>query len=646
MEGCNAQGSGVKAYRRVPPSGGPACCGAPSGPRAAGGTCAAAGWDFPGPVRLRRVGRMTRIPRGCAALLLLPFAAGCGRQLEEPAPGATLRAVAARIGGFDPVKAGDVASAAAYGKVYEGLLQYAYAERPYRVEPLLAEAMPEVSADGLTWSFRIRRGVRFADDPCFVATGGRGRELTAEDFVYSIKRVADAKNTSSGYWAFRDRIEGLDAFREASRAPDPTDYDAPVAGLTAPGRYRLRIRLTQPYPQLPWVLTMHYAYAVPREAVAYYGPAFARHPVGTGPFVLASWRRNYRMAFRRNPAWSEPGRTDRFRAPADATPAEAAAAGRRLPLADRLVYYVVQDPSTQWQMFLRGQLDFSGISRDNWHAVLDGAGGLDPGLARRGIRLVSEPALDVYYIGFNMDDPVVGINRALRQAMALAFDTAEWLRFYQGRATRPSGPIPPGVRGHEPGPPPYAFDPGLARERLAEAGYPGGVDPATGRRLEVRLEVADADRPEIRQSTELLVQFMDRLGIVLRPGYNSRPTFFDKVSRRQAQLFRLSWVADYPDPENFLQLFYGPNASPGPNRANYANPAYDTLYERLRVLPPGEARDRLCREMTRIVIADCPWLFLHHPVHFGLVGSRVATYRHSAFPYGTEKYLSVTPPGP
>jgi len=567
---------------------------------------------------------LSALPALLSAVLL---AAGCSPSPPRDSGDGALHLVGARIGGFDPAKAGDFASAAAYARVYEGLLQYDYEARPYRLIPALAEALPEVSPDGLEYTFRIRRGIRFADDPCFAATGGRGREVSAGDFIYSLKRVADAKVASSGWWAFSDRIEGLDEFRAASGGVGPTDYDRPVAGLTAPDPRTLRIRLKRPYPQLLWVLAMHYAYAVPREAVERYGDDFPRRPVGTGPFVLAGWRPNYRMEFVRHPYW---------------TPLRRAEAAAGLPRAERLVFHIVQDPTTQWLLFLQGRLDSIGVTRDQWDAVFDERGELRPEVRRRGVEAVRTPTLEVQYIGFNMDDPIVGPNRALRQALAWAFDGDAWSRFHGGRVARPDSPVPEGVAGYA-GPPAGAvgFDLDRARALLAEAGYAGGVDPRTGRRLHLTLEIADADRPEIRQSTDLFAQFMDRIGVVVQPSYNNRPTFFQKIARRQAQCFRLSWVADYPDAQNFLQLFYGPNASPGPNRTNYANAEYDRLYERMREMPDGPERTALCARMAEIVVADAPWLLIGRPVEVVLRRARLADYRPHAFPYGMEKYWRI-----
>ena len=288
----------------------------------------------------------------CAGFLLgawcLAALAGCGPAPEPVADSIpTLRLTTSRLRGFDPAHASDQASILATGRIYEGLLQYSYWDRPYRVEPLLAAAMPEVSPDGTVWRIPLRPGICFSDDPCFVASGGKGRELVAQDFVYSILRIADLKVGSGGYWVFRGRIAGLDDFREASRGDAPTDYDRPVEGLRAVGPHELEIRLTAPYPQLPWVLAMPYAFAVPREAVEFYGAKFVNHPVGTGPYVLVSARQNYRYEYRANPKWPETGRRDARRGGAPPP-----GAGKPGPLAPRIVDSVVGDPSTAWLMFL------------------------------------------------------------------------------------------------------------------------------------------------------------------------------------------------------------------------------------------------------------------------------------------------------
>jgi ABC-type transport system substrate-binding protein len=589
--------------------------------------------------------RMRRI----AALILLPLALGCAGRLEEDAAlrDRTLYLSTLRIRGFDPAKVSDVPSAQAIQRVYEGLLQISYLDRPYRLEPLLADSMPERSADGLRYTFRLRRGLYFADNPCF--PGGRGREVTAEDFVYSIKRIADRKVGSSGWWAFDGRIRGLNAFREASSASGPTDYTLPVEGLRAIDPHTLVIELTAPYPQFLWILAMHYGVVVPREAVETYGDRFSSRPVGTGPYRLTEWKRNYRMVFERNPKWAETGRGDRYPVSGEAGDAERgllADAGKPLPLIDRIVSYVVADPATQWMMFLRGQLLETDIARDNWSVVVDAQGALLPELQARGIQLVVAPQLRITYVGFNMDDPVVGTNRLLRQALSSAFNAGEWIKLNNGRVRPAISPIPSALPGHDADYAPWRFDLDRARRLLAEAGYPEGRDPATGRRLELTLDLGRADDLELRQSAELLTAFFERIGVVLRLQFNNGPAFYEKLERRQAQLFYLSWIGDYPDAENFLQCFYGPNASPGSNRANYRNPAFDALFERARGMEDSPERTGLYAELARIVIEDCPWLLLSEPLTYTLHHERLRNRKPHLFSFGMEKYYRLEASAP
>mgnify|MGYP001765695097 CR=1 FL=1 len=580
------------------------------------------------PVLLRRAAW------GAALAALL---AGCGpapESVRDDMP--TLRRTTARIRGFDPAHASDEASLIAVGRLYEGLLQYAYWDRPYRVEPLLAAGMPEVSPDGLAWRIRLRPGIFFADDPCFAATGGKGRELVAQDFVYSILRIADVKVGSGGYWVYRGKIEGLDDFREASRGEAPTDYDRPVAGLRAIGPHELEIRLVAPYPQLPWVLAMPYAFAVPREAVEFYGAEFVNHPVGTGPYVLAAARQNYRYEYRANPQWAATGRTDAM--PADAPTPDA---GRPLPLTPRIVDSVVGDPSTAWLMFLSGHLDLADVSRDQWDSIITPDKELRPELVARGIELSRSPQLNVTYTAFNLDDPVVGPNRKLRQALSCAFDSGAWLDFQNGRIVKPCGPVPPGVAGAREDDPPYGFDLARAKRLLAEAGYPDGRDPATGRRLKLTLELGSADNPETRQGAEVMASFFERIGVVLEPSYNNWPAFLKKIEQRQAQLFTLTWVGDYPDAQNFLQLFASENVSPGPNRANYRSAEFDRLYREMVARPDSPEREALCRAATDVVLEDCPWILMGHPMAFGVRHARLRNYRRHDFGWGLEKYWRI-----
>ena len=544
-----------------------------------------------------------------------------------------------RIRGFDPITASDTTAIAAICKVHEGLYEYEYLVRPYQLKPMLAAGLPEISADRLTYTIRLKKGVHFADDPCFA--GGKGRELTAEDFVYSIKRLADIKNLSTRFFSLEGRIAGLDAYR-AQSAKRAVSYDEPVDGLRALDRYTIQIKLKEPYPQLPYVLTQSETFPVAREAVEYYGKEFLNHPVGNGPFRLKSWRwRNYRIEFERSPTYH--GDTYPTRgAPGDREKGLLEDACKPLPLLDRVTQYVIADDSTEWLMFLSGKLAASGISRQNFDAVITPQQELTPALKARGIWLDKSPRLATFYIGFNMEDPVVGPNKKLRQALACSVNLDQLAEFYNHRVLPAKGFLPPGVPGNGFGLPHlFAYDLDRAKRLLAEAGYPDGKDPKTGRRLTLTIELPTAADPEERQSGELLASFFNAIGVELRLSYNNWPEFLKKMERKQCQMYRVGWVVDNPDAYYFLLVYYGKNLAPGPNYSNYVSPEFDRLFERARVMEDSPERTALYRKMEALMAEDCSSIFLMHPLAYGLFQPWLKNYKYHDRPYSNVKYYRV-----
>ncbi len=560
-----------------------------------------------------------------ATLLLCAVALGTVGAAAAPPPPAVFRRSMDRVASLDPAEAASVYAGRAVGLVYETLVEYDYAARPYRLVPGLAETLPEITEGGRCLTFRLVTNAWFTADACFGGdASGRPlrRRVVAGDVVFSLKRLADAKLASSGAWLVKDQIAGMRAFAERSAGAEPTDYALPVEGLDAPDSRTVRIRLVRPSPEFIWTLAMPYAAVVPREAVARYGADFGGRAVGSAAYRLDSWRRNYEMVFARVPEWRGWG----------------AAAGRPF---DRICYRVMDDVSTQWLAFLAGEFDFLGeIARDNWDAVIEPQGGLTPGLADSGVRLYSMETLEVAYVAFNFEDPVVGPNAALRRALNCAFDGTRWEAFYNHRVVRADGPVPPQVAGYLDEPFAWSFDLARARELLAAAGYPGGVDPRTGRRLTLTLDLGRTSQ-DVRESTELMRAFFERVGIDLQPRYQNWPAFLQRVSRRETQMFRIGWVGDYPDALNFLQLFHGPNQSPGPNRCNFRDPAYDALYERAAQTVDEAQRLALYRQMQAILRDACPWIFVHFPRAYSLCGPRVGNYLPHDFPYGMDKHLRL-----
>lgn len=534
-----------------------------------------------------------------------------------------------RVSSLDPVEAASSYAARAIQLAYEPLLEYDYRARPYTLIPCLAASLPVIEENGRVYRFTLKPDARFVPHECFGrdASGQlRGRPVTASDVIYSLLRIADRKNASPGAWVVSDTILGMDKFMEHSAGKAPTDYQFPVPGLKALDEHTVRIELTRPLHVFPHFLTIAYTAIVPHEAVTFYGKDFGSHTVGSGPYQLTQWRRNYQMTYARNAAW--PGWKS----------GAAALRPEEKPF-DRIVYRMMEDASTQWLCFLKGEIDFLGeVAHDNWDVVVDRQGQLTEFLRSKAVSLHTTSALEVEYIGMNMEDPVLGKNRALRQALNCAFDRDTWSNFYNHRILPATGPLPPGIGGRLETPFPYAHSLERAKQLLAEAGYPNGIDAKTGRRLELVLDIGRTTQ-EIRESTELLASFYEKIGITLTPHYQNWPVFLKRISNRQAQLFRITWVGDYPDAENFIKLFCSRNVSPGPNRVNYVNPAVDALYDKACATVSEPERNRLWEEAQTLIREDCPWIFLHHPSVNSLTHFRLTGFCPSDFPYGTEKYL-------
>lgn len=533
----------------------------------------------------------------------------------------TFRRAQPSLNTLDPVQGSDTSVNGAMSLLFQPLLEYDYTARPYRLIPGAARELPEVSPDGCTYTFHLREAY-YVDDPCF---GGVRRKVKAQDFVFAWKRLADRQLNGSGEWLIKG-IKGVKAFAEASLSDEPTDYSRPIEGLEALDDDTLRITLERPNNQFLWFLTMAYMSPVPHEAVDYYGQqGLTEHPVGAGPYKLRGWWRNYEMVFDRNPEWY--GWQD-LDPNAEEVPFET------------IRYLLVKDASTQWLMLLTGQLDFlEQIDRNNMEIAIDPKMGLSPELKARGIRLFTAPTLKLYYIGFNMEDPVLGSNKPLRQAINAAFNTTQWVDYYRGRVQPLNTVAPPHLEAALQTPFAYTYNPDLARDLLAKAGYPGGRD-ASGKRLALTLELGSATQDAV-ESAELLASFLGTLGIRLDISVNTWQAMLDKIAQRQAQMFLMGWVGDYPDIETFLQLFIGQNQSPGPNRANYVNPEVDRLYAIAVSSRDPEEIQRCWERIQQIVLEDCPWLLLHYALDFTLVNERVINYIPHNFPYGMEKHYRV-----
>jgi len=644
----------------------------------------------------------------CLGVLLALFS-GCGRPWNNPYPakerGANIlySAFSERPKHLDPVQSYSENEAVFTAQIYEPPLQYHYLKRPYELIPLTAEAVPKARlvdargnpVEGTTadspvafsiYDIRIRQGIYYQPHPAF-ARDERGRfryhhltaqdlksirrlsdfpyqgtrELTAEDYVYQIKRLAHPRLHSPIFGLMSGYIVGLKELAAALKAADedlkrkgrPNGYldlnRFPLEGARAVDRYTLRITLKGKYPQFVYWLAMSFFAPVPYEADRFYAqPGMAEknftldwYPVGTGPYMLTENDPNRRMVLERNPYFHG----ERYPDAGEAGDGEAGLlvdAGKPLPFIDRAVFSLEKEGIPYWNKFLQGYYDASGIASDSFDQAVQitstGEIALTDRMRAKGIRLTTSVAPTIIYLGFNMLDPVVGgyseRARKLRQALSIAVDFEEYISiFANGRGVAAHGPLPPGIFGHRGGPEginPYVYDwqggrpkrKGIdeARRLLAEAGYPRGLDQETGRPLVLYYDVT-ARGPDDKARLDWMRKQFQKLNLQLVVRATDYNRFQEKIRKGNAQLFTWGWNADYPDPENFLFLLYGPQGTvkyQGENAANYANPEYDRLFEAMKHLENGPARQQLIDRMLAIVRRDAPWLWGFHPKEYGL----------------------------
>ena len=524
-------------------------------------------------------------------------------------------------------------------QVYSTLLTYAYLERPYKLEPDLLEAMPDMAPDKLTYTFRLRKGVHFVDNPCFA--GGKGRELTSDDVLYSLKRYADGNLNTKSWFALQGAVAGLDDYRAATIKAGPgSDLTATeVAGLRKIDRYTFTIRLTHENALFLHALTMTPTAIVPREAVQFYKDRFQVNPVGTGPFMATqALDRKGTIRLVRNPDYfhTYPVRGE----PGDAQKGLLKDAGKRLPLVDVLELPLIEESQPQGLKFLRGELDLREPERASFSKlVVRRPGG--------GFRLADEfagkfsfsesPANETDDLRLNLRDPVLGKNRLLRQALASAIDKQAFIDAIwngRGRPLRSIVPLELAGNERETGAVGHAYDPAAARRLLAEAGYPGGKGLAP-------ISISFFQTNSINHNMyDLLRSQLAAIGVQTRGDFMDLPTFLKACENGNFQIAWGAWVADYPDAENFYQIFYGGNAPPGPNWTAFANPAYDKAYEASRFMSDGPARLALFRTMNAAIEAEVPSIPLFDPTSFWLVQNWVGNYKRNV-QAREEMYLSV-----
>ena len=580
---------------------------------------------------------------GAVALLLLQagfaFAAAPIKIIRTAYPSAE--------SGFDCAVDSDEVTATLCDNIFDTLLQYDHLARPIKLQPRAAVALPEISADGKTYTLKLKHGITFTDHPAFK---GRKRELVAADYVYSMKRLLDPGNHSKWQFLLDGKVEGLNELADEAKKSGKFDYDKPIRGLDAVDAHTLVIRLKAPDYNLSYILTMGATVAFAREVVEQYGRTVSEHPVGTGPFRLKDWRRSTRVTLEANPDFRE----EYFEsADGDGKNDAAIAAhlkGKRLPLVQLIQIDIIDEDQPRWLAFLGAEHDYiRPIPPPLADAALPG-GKLAPNLARAGLTTTPDEIAWLTYTTFNMEDKTIGgytpERIALRRAISMAFPIQDEIDIIEkGQAEVAWSPIARGMTGfvdekasfHE-------YNPTRAKALLDTYGFidrdgDGWREMPDGSPLVI--DHASVPDQRVRSRNELWGRAMERIGI--RMTFNKvekLPELRKLATQGKITMFSYGWIADYPDGENFLQLFWSKSIG-GPNYTLFSRPEYDALYERIKVMPDSPERTQLYQKMVHILWVYNPWRVNTLKQGIVLIQPWVLGYKKHPFGHEPWRYLDI-----
>ena len=587
--------------------------------------------------------------------------AGCGNLPYPEAKERTKTRIVAggNILSFDPSVSYNAGDGPLIALVYPSFYRYKWLKRtPYELETNFGAAMPTMEkltprkkGDAVErWTYRLRKDLRFQDDPCF--PGGKGRGIVAADVVYSFKRMVDPVTQCPVASYLADKVVGWDGDAKRFEAQKGKAYDAPLTGVRVDPKdpYAFQINLNQPYPQLKYLMAMAFTTPQAREAIDKYGKDEygLHHPVGSGTFTLAEYEPNDHIRMLKNP-----------NAPLERYPTEAdprlqgllaGRAGDRVPFLEEIYLPIMTEAVTSYNLFQQGYLDSLGISTGNAQ-IVPAANGMTQEMKDRGIVMNKNTEVNIDYLAFNMKDPTFGgytpEKRKLRQAISLSISSQAYIDVIaQGMGIPAQWIVPPGLAGYDPNyrNPYRAFDPSLkkAKALLAEAGYPGGVDKKTGERLVLNYDNY-ATSSTAQQVVRLYKKQIEQLGVKVELKSSEYATFNDRINKRQVQFFSFGWLADYPDAENFTFLLYGPNASPGPNACLYDNPEYNKLFDRMRAMDDSPERRQILAQMRDISVEDCPWIYVDHGESRTLLQPWTENSNANPLASDQSKYIDVDP---
>lgn len=578
---------------------------------------------------------------GCVLIL-----SGCGKKDDNVASDEmVLRySLIAKVSNLDPGNLEDVYGGEVIGQVVDSLYTYHYLKRPFEMIPCLAAEMPTISEDKLTYTIPIKKGVLFQDDPCF--PDGKGRELKAQDFVFAFKRIANVKYASVNWGDLKEKIVGLDAFREYTKkfkTEFDVDYSYEVEGLRAIDDYTLQIKLTKPWPRLIYVLADPIYAPVAKEVVDYYRVDAPVHPLGTGPYKLKTWQRGVYIELVRN----ENYRQDYY--PTEGEPSDLENgflkdAGKRIPFVDRVIYRVIEEYQPAWLLFLRGEFDRLYIPKDNFDSAVDIATKAPKEFMQdRHIELTINDRPSLYWLGFNMKDPVLGKNLPLRKALSYAVNREQINDLmYNNRWRIAHSLIHPLLESYNPemADAEYLdYDLPKAKKLVKEAqAIHGGPIPT----LKISWPGSD---PFYRQFAQLIQRQVEKTGLKIEIDYMDWPTYVDMMNKGQHQIFASGVRFTTPDPVGVFSMFPTKYFAPLGNNFFYSNPEYDALFDQAEVMFPSPERTELLHKMEKMVLQDYPAVFTTSRVQYNLHHDWYDNYKPHPFLYSHVKYIRIDSEG-
>lgn len=568
-----------------------------------------------------------------ACLSALILASGCTRKdasenvLNVPLTG--------EISTLDPANSYDTVSNSVVYQVYEQLFDYHYLRRPYQLQPLLAEDLPQVSDDGLTYTIKIKKNVPYHSDPAFK---GKTRYLKADDFITQIKRLAWKPTNSNGWWLFDGKIAGINSFRDAAGDDFEKFKALPITGVQAPDEHTLVIKLTEAYPQMMYALAMGFTSPMPIEVLEEYGNDLSRHMVGTGPFYLKEVQALSGVTIKKFEGYKNstyPTKGDRVAHGNDML----ADAGKSLPFLEEINFKIIKEDQTRWLNFRAGKIDLLVVPKDNFSTAVSADGGLTDELKKENVQLIIGPTLTYWWLEFNMTDTIVGgaKNLKLRKAISHAIDFDKYIEVFTNNVGQKANSIyPPGIPGYDPAKRlPYAYDLEKAKKLLAEAGFPEGKGLPV-----IKFDVRGTSARN-RQESQFIKSELAKLGIQVEVIMNTFPAFLEKARNGKLQFWQGGWAMDYPDAENCLQLLVTRNHPPGPNSSYFSNPKFDGLFEQLKVMNEGPDKWAVMEQMEEIVHSEMPWIMQYYARNYILHQGRLKNFRHSDLIFNYFKYLKV-----